>query len=216
MEKLIAPAKVILGKGHNVDKSVILGYKPDRKTANDKLVFGVRARIRTNCVIYLGSSFGDNFQTGHNVVIREENIIGDNFNIWNNSTVDYGCRIGNNVKIHCNCYIAQFTEIEDDCFLSPGVIIANDIHPGCRYSKKCMKGPVIRKGAQIGVNSTILPYVVIGKSSLIGAGSVVTKDIPDKSVAYGSPARVVGSIYDLECLKQITKSPYSRIKWIKK
>lgn len=210
MTKLNVSSKIILGNNNDIDKSAILGYKPNRKITSDKLIIGKGATVRTGTVIYLGSIIGKNLETGNNVVIREENSIGNNFNIWNNSTVDYGCKIGNNVKIHCNSYIAQFTSIEDDCFLGPGVILANDIHPGCEFFRECMRGPTIKKGAQIGAGSIILPFIVIGEKALIGAGSVVTKDIPAESVAYGNPAKVIGSIYDLKCITKITDRPYKK------
>jgi acetyltransferase-like isoleucine patch superfamily enzyme len=93
------------------------------------------------------------------------------------------------VKIHCNCYVAQFSELDDDVFFAPGVSVANDIYPGDPQSAKLMRGPRIGAGAQIGVNVTILPYVEIGAGALVGAGSVVTRDLPPGCVAYGNPAR---------------------------
>jgi acetyltransferase-like isoleucine patch superfamily enzyme len=135
--------------------------------------------------------------TGHHVVIREECRIGDDVSVWSGSVIDYGCTIGSRVKIHCNCYIAQFTEIGDDAFLAPGVTIANDLYPGSAESQEFMSGPSIGAGAQIGVNVTILPYVRIGAGALVGAGSTVTRDLPDGCVAYGSPAVVRGSVHDL-------------------
>lgn len=158
--------------------------------------------------IWCGVKELDNFQTGHNVVVREENEIGNNCQIWSNSIVDYGCKLGNNVKIHSNCYIAQYTIIEDNVFIAPGVVFANDIHPGCKYSRECMKGPLVKKGSKIGCNVTVLPRIVIGENSLIGAGSVVTKDVPSGSVVYGNPARVVGNISGLRCKTGITDKPY--------
>ena len=67
--------------------------------------------------------------------------IGDDVSIWSNTVVDYGCRIGSRVKIHCNCYVAQYTELEDDVFLAPGVTIANDLYPGDERSAELMAGP---------------------------------------------------------------------------
>jgi len=166
--------------------------------------------IRDGSFIELGSKIGKNLETGHNVVIREKCIIGDDLKIWSNSVIDYECIIGNNVKIHCNCYVAQYTQIMDNVFLGPGVVVLNDLHPGCKYSRQCMRGPVIEEGVQVGGNSTILPFLRIGKSSLIGAGSVVTKDIPPFSVAIGAPARVVNSVYDLRCKKGLTDKPYKK------
>lgn len=200
--------KYKLGVNSKIDKTVRLGVCGGRKISITKLDIGRNAVIRSNSMIYFGSKIGNLFETGHNVVVREENIIGDNVSIWNSTTIDYGCVIGNNVKIHCNCYIAQFSVLEDDVFLAPGVIFANDIHPGCKYSKKCMKGPVIKKGAKIGANSTILPFVTIGENSLIGSGSVVTKDIPANSVAYGNPAKVCKMINKLRCVTGLTDRPY--------
>ncbi len=197
-------------KNSFVHATAIIGYKAARKISDKKIFIGKGAKIQSGAVIYEGSKIGSNLQTGHNVLIREENKIGNNFSIWSNSVVDYGCKIGNNVKIHCNCYIAQFTTIEDDVFMAPGVTIANDIHPGCASSKKCMRGPHIEHGVKIGVNSTILPFVRIGRNSLIGAGSVVTKDVPPDSVVCGNPGRVIKNIKELKCVTGINKKgkPY--------
>ena len=200
MEKL---GQLIIGDAANIDEGVRLAYLTPRKGISDRLVIGAQATIRSGCVVYAGTTIGDGLQTGHNVVIREENEIGDSFNIWNNSVIDYGCKIGSGVKIHCNCYVAQFTVIEDGVFLAPGVTIANDIYPGDAESASLMKGPTIKAGAQIGVNATILPYVTIGERSLIGSGAVVTKDVPPDSVVYGNPATVRGSVDDLQITSDI-------------
>lgn len=205
--KIIIP-EVILGKDANIDECVKLGYKTGRKIKDHTLRIGDDACIRFGTVIYGGTTIGNGFATGHNVTIREENEIGNNFNVWNCTTIDYGCKIGNNVKIHCNCYIAQFTVVEDNAFMAPGVTIANDIHPGCEFSGQCMKGPHIEEGVEIGVNVTILPFVRIGAHSVIGSGAVVNKDVPPGSVVVGNPGRVICSIHDLKCQTGITDVPY--------
>jgi acetyltransferase-like isoleucine patch superfamily enzyme len=200
--------KVTLGDGATIDAGVILGYVSARSRQLG-LEIGPGAHVRYGTVIYGGSRIGCNLETGHSVIIREENIIGDNFRIWNNSTIDYGCHIGNNVRIHNKVYVAQFTIIEDDVFLGPGVSIANDIHPGCPDALECMRGPCIKRGAQIGINVCVLPRVIIGEHAVIGAGSIVTKDIPDRVVAYGNPARVVSKIEDIICTTGLRYKPYS-------
>ncbi|MEP7177948.1 MAG: acyltransferase [Pseudonocardiales bacterium] len=189
--------------GVQIDATAVLGYPSAREIGYDPgLVVGPDARVRSGTTIYVGSRIGARFQTGHNVVIREECAIGDDVSVWSNTIIDYGCHIGNRVKIHSNCYIAQFTEIEDDAFLAPGVGIANDLYPGQAASAHVMSGPWIGTAAQIGVNVTLLPYVRIGAGCLIGAGAVVVHDIPDGCVAFGNPATVRGHVNDLTSIDQ--------------
>lgn len=187
--------EVHIGHGAVVDESVQIGYASSR-AGDAPLSIGPDARLRSGTVVYAGSILGRGLETGHNVVIREEVRVGDDVSIWTNSIVDYACRIGDRVKIHSNCYIAQYTELEDDVFLAPGVTIANDLFPGNRTSADSMAGPLIRARAQIGVNATILPYITIGVGSIIGAGSVVTRDIADGMLAYGNPAVAVREVPD--------------------
>ena len=189
---------VLLEEPNAIDEGVNLGYPTGRTIADRTLRIGGGANVRAGTVIYAGVTICRDLQTGHNVVIREENVIGDNVGIWSNSVIDYGCRIGNNVKIHSNVYVAQFTTIEDDAFLAPGVTIANDMRPLCAECTRA-GGPTIKRGARVGVNVTILPGVTIGEYALVGAGSVVTKDVPPHAVVYGNPARVATTVDDIDC-----------------
>ena len=203
---------VYVKSGLKKDRTASIGCKSLRKDFKKRALYiGKNATLLRNSIVYEGPQIGDNLIIGHNAIIREENIIGDGFRLWSNSIVDYGCRIGNNVKIHSNVYVAQYTTIEDDVFIGPGVTIANDPHPGCAYSKECMKeGPVIKQGAQIGANVVINPFVIIGENTLIGSGSVVTRNIPENCLAYGSPARVKKRISEIECPKGFTDFPYKK------
>jgi acetyltransferase-like isoleucine patch superfamily enzyme len=179
-----------------IDEDVLIGYPSDRGPA-EPTVLGSAARLRSGTVIYAGSRIGERLSTGHHVVIREDNVLGDDVAVWTNTVIDYGCRIGDRVKIHSNCYVAQYTVIDDDAFLAPGVTIANDLYPKVNGSRQFMSGPHIGAGARIGVNVTLLPFVRIGEGALIGSGSVVTRDVPAGAVAYGSPARVTGTVAEL-------------------
>ncbi|MBD3179855.1 MAG: N-acetyltransferase [Candidatus Latescibacteria bacterium] len=200
--------KIEKGEGLSIDEGVIIGYLSPRGGVSEKLIIGDNGRVRSGSVIYAGSTIGNNLETGHNVVIREQNEIGDDFSIWNNSVIDYGCKIGNGVKVHCNIYIPQYTVIEDDVFMAPGVTIANDIHPGCPESGECMRGPVLKKGCRLGVNVVLVPYVTIGEETLVGAGSVVTRDLPPGVLAYGNPARVKANLSELDCKTGRREAPY--------
>jgi acetyltransferase-like isoleucine patch superfamily enzyme len=186
-----AGARILLADPSEIDPQAIVGAVPGRTIEDTSLEIGPHANVRAFTVIYTGSRIGSHLETGHGAVIREENRIGDHLSIWNQSTIDYGCVIGSNVRIHTGVYVAQFTTIEDDVFLAPGVMIANDRHPICR---ECMVGPTIKRGARIGINSTLLPGVVIGEGALVGAAAVVTKDVPPGMVVAGNPARVMGEV----------------------
>jgi acetyltransferase-like isoleucine patch superfamily enzyme len=188
---------VKLGSNCKIDEGALVGYMPSRRIIELELIIGDGAIIRSGSVIYLGSRIGRGLETGHNVIIREGNKLGDYVKVWSNTVIDYDSKIGNNVKIHCNCYIAQLTVIEDDVFIAPGVMIANEKYPTGVFNSERIKGPIIKQGAKIGIGAIIMPGVVIGENSLIGAGSLVTKDIPSGTVAYGVPARVVKNIAGL-------------------
>lgn len=192
----MSPVENALGTpGTDAGSRVLLGFPSGRPGARRTFLMPVDASLRPGTVLYAGSTFGRRFTTGHNVVVREDVTIGDDVSVWSNTVIDYSCTIGHRVKIHCNCYVAQFTYIEDDAFLGPGVTIANDLFPGSEVSAKAMCGPWIGAGAQIGANVTLLPFVRIGSGAVIGAGSVVTRDVPAGVVAYGNPA-VVGRRVD--------------------
>jgi acetyltransferase-like isoleucine patch superfamily enzyme len=188
-----SPRPVLTGESQLSDPDVRIAYPSDRRT-RQRFRIGPAARLRSGTVLYDGSRIGSRLQTGHHVVVREDCDIGDDVSIWSNSVVDYGCRIGDGVKIHCNCYVAQFTDIGDGAFLAPGVTCANDLYPGQPESASVMRGPVIGAGAQLGVNVTVLPYVRLGEGCIVGAGSVVTRDVPAGAVVYGSPAVVHGQV----------------------
>lgn len=196
MNTLKAPPVAAAASGLAADCDVLLDYRSARAVASPLLV-GHHATLRSGTVLYSGSRIGDRFQTGHHVIVREDCLIGDDVSIWSNTVVDYSCRIGDRVKIHANCYVAQYTEIMENAFLAPGVTIANDLYPGLPESAAVMSGPRIGVGAQLGVNVTVLPYVRIGDGCLVGAGSVVTRDLPAGIVAYGNPARVHGLVAQL-------------------
>lgn len=197
---------VELGAAGTIDPGVIVGYEPGRPV-DRRLVIGDEHVLRSGTVIYLGSRLGHRFQSGHHVVVREQVEIGDDVSIWTGSVVDYGARIGDGAKIHTGCYVAQHSEIGAGAFLAPGVAFANDLYPGDPDSAELMRGPVIGAGAQLGVNVTVLPYVHIGEGTIVGAGSVVTRDLPAGVIAVGNPARPRGEVEDRVPIRDRVASP---------
>jgi acetyltransferase-like isoleucine patch superfamily enzyme len=133
---------------------------------------------------------GENVRMWHFTYIGNGAQIGDNTKIGSLVHIDYGVKIGNDCKIEGNAYIPPLTVIGNRVFIGPGVIITNDPYP---MSPK-MVGVTIEDDAIICAGSVLKAGITVGTHSVIGMGSVVTKDIPSKVVVYGNPARVKYSL----------------------
>jgi len=119
--------------------------------------------------------------------------IGERCNIGQNVLVSSDVTLGNNVKIQNNVSLYTGVIVEDDVFLGPSMVFTNVINPRSHVNRKDeYKTTLVRKGASIGANATIVCGITLGKYCFIGAGAVVTKDVPDYALAYGSPARIRG------------------------
>ena len=151
---------------------------------------GRGARIRAGSIIYADVIAGDDFQTGHNVLVREHTTIGDHVVIGTNTVIDGTVSIGNFVKIESNCYIPTHTTIGSRVFFGPGVTLTNDRYPLKLRDEYVPQGPVIEDGVTLGGGVVVLPGVRIGHDSFVAAGAVVTKDVPPLSLVRGVPGRV--------------------------
>jgi acetyltransferase-like isoleucine patch superfamily enzyme len=199
---------VIFGDGSVVEHGAIVGKPPRGREAGElETRIGDRALIRPFTTIYAGVTIGSDFQTGQGASIREDNQIGDDVGVGTNAVLEPGNRIGNRVRIHTGCFL-EYVTIENDVFIAPNVVFADDLHPPCPRYEECVRGATVRRGASIGSNATILPGVVIGEGALVGAGSVVTRDVPAGAVVVGSPARVVRQVDELECGAALYECPY--------
>lgn len=176
------------------------------KTPGETII-GKNARLRSGTVIYAGVAIGDDFKTGHNAVIRENNVIGNNVVVGVNTYLGPGNKIGNNVNIQTGCFLEMAT-IEDDVAFGPDVVLTDDPHPRCPRFEECVGGVKIKKRAKIGANVTILPGITIGERSLVGSGSVVTKDVPPKVVVAGNPAKIIKKLDELVCRKGFYRKVY--------
>jgi len=136
--------------------------------------------------------------------------IGDDVSIGSLSCIEHRVKIGKGVRIHSQAFIPEFSTLKDNCWVGPNVVFTNAPHPQCPKVKECLKGPTVEEGAKIGANSTILPGVVIGKNALVGAGSVVVKDVPPRTVMAGNPARAIKKINELGCKFKLIKAPYAQ------
>lgn len=179
----------------------LMDFYGDRDNKKHPVVIGENALVRTENVIYGDTKIGDNFQTGHKVTIRENSDIGDNVRIGTLSDVQHSCEIGNFVNIHSNVFIGEKTKIKDYVWLFPHVVITNDPTP----PSNDLLGVTIESFASIAAKSVILPGVHIYEDALVGAGSVVVKDVPSATVVVGNPARNKGSVTQIK--NKVTGKP---------
>lgn len=189
---------VELGLGTVVEDYCLIGVPPRGKTDGEcETLIGEGSILRTHTVIYAGNIIGRNFQTGNKVNIREFNEIGDNVSIGTLSVIEHHVSIADFVRIHTQVFIPEYSIMEEGAWIGPNVVFTNALYPLSPNVKDSLVGPTIRKRAKIGANCTLLPGVIIGEDALVGAGSVVTKDVPDGAVVVGNPAKIIKNIKDL-------------------
>lgn len=192
-----------IGRDTMIMENVILGYPTtdiffkirDKKQKIEKLKYegckiGNNSILRSGVTIYKDTILGDDVRTGHNVLVRENCEIGNNVLLGTNVVVDNNTKIGSFVSIQSSVYIPTGTIIEDYVFLGPNCVLLNDKYP-IRQRKVSLKAPIIKKGATIGGNATLLPGIQIGEGALVSASAVVTKNVPAWHLAIGAPARFI-------------------------
>lgn len=203
-----------IGMGSVIMENVMLGYPSGRVMSESQasgrriedspfagVTIGDNAVIRPGTTIYCDVTIGRNLRTGHNALIRESTVLGDNVLVGTNVVIDGNCRIGSHVSIQSNVYIPTNTIIEDNVFLGPCSVLSNDKYP-IRVPYE-LKGPILRKGASVGANATLLPGVEIGEGAMVAAGALVTKDVPAWMLAIGCPAKIVPLPEQLKQLNRI-------------
>jgi len=150
------------------------------------------------------AEIGEGTNVWHFVHIRKEAKIGKNCNIGKSVYIDLGVEIGDNTKIQNFVTLYHGVKIGNNVFIGPHACFTNDIYPRANiWNEEKVAKTLVNDGASIGANSTIIAGITIGKNALIGAGSVVTKDIPDFALVYGNPARIKGFV--CECNTKLIK-----------
>ncbi|MBG5985865.1 N-acetyltransferase [Proteus vulgaris] len=137
------------------------------------------------------NNIGLNTKIWQYCIIFEGAMIGENCNICAHTLIENDVVIGNNVTIKSGVYIWDGMRIEDNVFIGPSVTFTNDIFPRSKQYPEKFLNTIIKKGASIGANATILAGITLGENCMIGAGSVITKDIPANAVVIGNPARII-------------------------
>lgn len=193
---------VTLGDGVEIFPGSVLGKEPKGAGALARvpdydtfIKIGNNCSIGPNSVIFYDVTIGENTLIGDGASIREKTNIGSRVVVGRYVTINYDTTIGDGTKIMDHSWLAGNMSVGINVFISGGVMTTNDNAIGkAGFNATKIKGPVIEDGAAIGANATLLPDITIGKNSIVGSGSIVTKDVAADVLVMGSPARVVRSL----------------------
>ena len=147
---------------------------------------GNRARIRSGSVVYPDVWIGDDLTTGHDAVIREGTRIGDEVVIGTKTVIDGDSTVGDRSSLQTGVYVPTGTTLGNDVFVGPNAVLTNDPYPVRSDSE--LAGPTIEDHVSIGANATLLPGITVGEAAFVAAGATVTRDVPSKTLAVGTPA----------------------------
>jgi len=196
-----------IGDGTFIDDGSILGRVPRTGSLSSKkavkelppLEIGRDCVISACVILYRGTKVGNEVMIGDIVSIREQNVIGDKTIIARLLSMEPRTVIGKRVRTAAVTHLTSDMIIEDDAFIGSHISTTNDNKMG-RGVTDVFKGPHIKRGARIGSNSTLLPGVIIGEEAVVAAGALVSRDVPDRKIVMGVPARVVRDVPEDELL----------------
>ena len=199
----------VLGEGVKVLEGAVVGKQPTlspRSTAKREplapTTIGDGTIVSTGAIVFAGSQIGARVILGDQSCVRERVEIGDDVVLGRGSYVENDTTIGAMTKIQADAYITAYSTLEEHVFIAPCVVTTNDNWMG-RTEKRfgSIKGPTIRRGARIGGGAILCPAIEIGEEAFVGAGAVVTKDVPARAVMVGNPARRLRDVPDEELLE---------------
>jgi acetyltransferase-like isoleucine patch superfamily enzyme len=198
----------VLGEGVRVLEHAVIGKQPvlsPRSTAKrDELppaMIGDGTVISTGAVVFAGTAIGARVIVGDQACIRERVVLGDDVVVGRGSLVENDTSVGAMSRIQAGAYITAYSVLEEHVFVAPCVVTTNDNFMGRTERRhELMKGPTIRRGARIGGGAILCPAVEIGEEAFVGAGAVVTKDVPPRALVVGNPARRIRDVPEDELL----------------
>ena len=201
-------AGTVLGEGVKVMENAVVGKQPalsPRSTAKREPLSPTRigdgAIVSTGAIVFAGSHVGARVILGDQSCVRERVTIGDDVVLGRGSLVENDTTIGAMTRIQAEAYITAYSTLEEHVFIAPGVVTTNDTFMGRTERRyELMKGPTIRRGARVGGGAVLCPGIEIGEEAFVGAGAVVTKDVPPRVIVVGNPARVLREVPDEELL----------------
>ncbi|MGH2762425.1 MAG: acyltransferase [Thermoleophilaceae bacterium] len=194
-------AGVRLGDGCVVGKPPTLGSRStSTREAPGSAVLGDGVTVGAGAVVLAGARIGEGVVVGDQAHVRERTEIGAESVVGRGASVENDVRVGARVKLQTGAYVTAWSVVEDDVFLAPGVVLTNDPTAGRRRAGQELRGAVLRRACRIGGGAVLLPGVEVGEEAFVGAGAVVTRDVPPRGVAVGVPARVAREVGEEELL----------------
>jgi UDP-2-acetamido-3-amino-2,3-dideoxy-glucuronate N-acetyltransferase len=200
----------VLGEDVRVLEYAIVGKRPvlsPRSTAKRDALspaeLGDGVVISTGAIVFAGTRIGAGTIVGDQACIRERCEIGGEVVIGRGCLVENDTTVGFLTRIQADAYVTAYSTLEEHVFVAPCVVTTNDNFMGRTERRhELMKGPTIRRGARIGGGAVLCPGVEIGEEAFVGAGAVVTKDVPPRVVVVGNPARVLRDVPAEELLAE--------------
>src|SRR5688500_8076302 len=192
----------VLGEGVRVLENAVVGKQPalsPRSSAKREplapTAIGDGTVVSTGAIVFAGTRIGARVILGDQSCVRERVTIGDDVVVGRGSLVENDTTIGARTQIQADAYVTAYSTVEEDVFIAPCVVTTNDNFMG-RTEKRfeLLRGPTIRRGARIGGGAILCPGVEVGEEAFVGAGAVVTKDVPPRMLVVGSPARVLREV----------------------
>ena len=198
----------VLGEGVKILDHAVVGKQPTlspRSTAKREDLppaeLGDGTIVSTGAIVFAGTRLGARVIVGDQACVRERVEVGDDVVIGRGSLVENDTTVGALTKIQADAYITAYSTLEDEVFIAPCVVTTNDDFMGRTERRyELVKGPTIRRRARVGGGAVLCPGVEIGEEAFVGAGAVVTKDVPPRMVVVGNPARVLRDVPEEELL----------------
>jgi acetyltransferase-like isoleucine patch superfamily enzyme len=192
----------VLGDGVRVLENAVVGKQPSlgaRSTARREPLPPTRVGdgtvISTGAIVFAGSEIGANCIVGDQSCIRERVTMADDCILGRGSLIENDTTVGAGTRIQAEAYVTAYSTLEEDVFIAPCVVTTNDNYMGRTERRKAeMRGPTIRRSARVGGGAILCPGVEIGEEAFVGAGAVVTRDVPPRKVVVGNPARVLRDV----------------------
>jgi len=190
-----------IGNEVRIDDNTVIGKYPMRAARSifqnkNKLMpaeIGDSCLIGAQVIIYRGCTLQSNIMVADGAAIREEVTVGEYTIVGRSVTIENKSSVGKKCKLETGSYITAYSKVEDYCFIAPNVTTTNDNYLGRSEERfKHFKGVTVKVGGRIGANATILPGKVVGADAIVGAGTLVTKNVPDKQIVVGVPGRKFG------------------------